>query len=398
MSNSHALSVLIPDSVLPPEGAPAPEVRGHLLAQSSRPTALLQALTFALLARTEAAAQPSGRLWRHLYLRTDAAAPGRVWLDLTPGLYDFDLDLDGPADAAPVSPSGNRDALRQTLAAAVRRATRPFMGQAVPLLAPEPEVMAGGVASSVEPATPLAIWLATAEQLAGITRDGDGSEEFTLWTEDAEAEVSGHGVREVALAAAIFALTLRGPAPAALAAPAPAATAALSSSYGAGGTDPALGSRLQVLPVTSQRLRQAPPRVDLALLADGEATSDPTRTRIVVDISAQRAYLLVDDRIAVDTPISSGREGHATPRGTFTITEKVREGKMSTLYHCPLPFWMRLGESAVGMHVEKLPGQAASHGCIRLPRESAKVLFDHTPSGATVEVVGAWAGAELAAR
>ena len=51
---------------------------------------------------------------------------------------------------------------------------------------------------------------------------------------------------------------------------------------------------------------------------------------------------------------------------------------------------MRLGETAVGMHQGDLPGYPASHGCIRMPLESALFIFDNVKVGTPVEVVDSW--------
>jgi hypothetical protein len=45
-------------------------------------------------------------------------------------------------------------------------------------------------------------------------------------------------------------------------------------------------------------------------------------SHVVVSISRQRAYLMLGDQIGIDTPISSGKAGHETPTGSFTIQEK----------------------------------------------------------------------------
>ena len=81
------------------------------------------------------------------------------------------------------------------------------------------------------------------------------------------------------------------------------------------------------------------------------------------------------------------------PEARAVITEKIRTGKRSTIYKCAMPFWNRLGESAIGMHTGQLPGYPASHGCIRLPGESARFIFDNAPKGTTVQVVDALAAA-----
>jgi len=122
------------------------------------------------------------------------------------------------------------------------------------------------------------------------------------------------------------------------------------------------------------------------------AANSGAERRIVVDVGKQRAYLLIDGRIAIDTPVSTARSGKYTPRGTFKITQRVRSGKTSTIYGCSLPYWMRLDSSAIGMHIGDLPGYPASAGCIRLPFSVAPHLFDSTTSGTTVQVVSSWAG------
>jgi len=132
--------------------------------------------------------------------------------------------------------------------------------------------------------------------------------------------------------------------------------------------------------------RQAPIRVNSRALSDTSAAE----TMIIVDISKQRAYLLADGKIVVDTPVSTARSGKYTPRGEFKITQRVEKGKTSTIYGCALPYWMRLDQSAIGMHIGDLPGYPASAGCIRLPAEIAPVMYNFTKSGTTVKVMNSW--------
>jgi len=124
------------------------------------------------------------------------------------------------------------------------------------------------------------------------------------------------------------------------------------------------------------------------LLASGKGA----KKKVVVDVSKQRAYLLVDGQIAINTAVSTARSGKYTPRGEFKITERVKSGKTSTIYGCSLPYWQRLGDSAVGMHIGDLPGYPASAGCIRLPYSVAPIIFENTASGVTVEIVDSWSG------
>lgn len=117
--------------------------------------------------------------------------------------------------------------------------------------------------------------------------------------------------------------------------------------------------------------------------------------KVIVDIGRQRAVLLIDNQIAIDTAVSTARSGKETPRGVFKITQRVETGKTSTIYGCALPYWQRLDQSAIGLHVGDLPGYAASAGCIRLPHSVAPILFANTASGIEVEVVDHWDQQEL---
>jgi lipoprotein-anchoring transpeptidase ErfK/SrfK len=126
------------------------------------------------------------------------------------------------------------------------------------------------------------------------------------------------------------------------------------------------------------------------------AGASPTAPRkIVVDIGRQRAFLVIHGLVAIDTAVSSARSGKRTPRGTFKITEKVKSGKVSTIYHVYMPYWMRIGQTTEGLHVGDLPGYPASAGCIRLPQSVAPILFEHTSVGVPVEVVDSWDEKEL---
>lgn len=120
--------------------------------------------------------------------------------------------------------------------------------------------------------------------------------------------------------------------------------------------------------------------------------SNRSNTRVVIDISRQRAYLLVNGEIAVRSPISSARPGKYTPRGTFSISERVRSGKVSNIYHVGMPYWMRLGSSAYGVHAGHLPGYPASAGCVRLPSSAARLIYDNTRSGSKVSIYSSWSG------
>jgi len=109
---------------------------------------------------------------------------------------------------------------------------------------------------------------------------------------------------------------------------------------------------------------------------------------IYVDLSRQRATVYRNGvRIAVTT-ISSGKDGHETPTGVFTILQKDVDHKSSLYNAAPMPYQQRLTWDGVALHAGGLPGYPESHGCVHLPMGFAKALFGITKLGATVVVQG----------
>jgi lipoprotein-anchoring transpeptidase ErfK/SrfK len=120
------------------------------------------------------------------------------------------------------------------------------------------------------------------------------------------------------------------------------------------------------------------------------AKSNRSNTRVIIDVADQKAFLLVNDTVAVESPVSTARPGKSTPRGTFRMGQRVRTGKISTIYGVGMPYWMRLGSSVYGVHAGYLPGYPASAGCIRLPSDAAQIIYDNTRSGTQVSIYSSW--------
>ncbi len=113
--------------------------------------------------------------------------------------------------------------------------------------------------------------------------------------------------------------------------------------------------------------------------------------------------------------VATGKEGRGTPAGSYRITEKIVD-KHSNLYGwieneygevvdddatpsdplgpgevykpAPMPYWMRLTDYGIGMHVGNIPrpGETASHGCIRMPEEFVPTLFNKVKIGTPVKI------------
>ncbi|MDX2211300.1 MAG: L,D-transpeptidase [Sphingopyxis sp.] len=109
---------------------------------------------------------------------------------------------------------------------------------------------------------------------------------------------------------------------------------------------------------------------------------------VYVDLSRQLATIYRNGvRIGVST-VSSGKPGHETPTGVFTILQKDAKHRSSTYNNAPMPFQQRLTWDGVALHAGGLPGYPESHGCIHLPFEFARLLFGETHMGGTVIVAG----------
>jgi hypothetical protein len=107
---------------------------------------------------------------------------------------------------------------------------------------------------------------------------------------------------------------------------------------------------------------------------------------MVVSITEQRGYVYRNGVLIGATTVSTGRPGHQTPTGVFTVLQKQKEHR-STIYDgAPMPYMERLTWGGVALHAGGLPGYPESHGCIHLPTEFAQRLFDISPNGMTVVI------------
>jgi lipoprotein-anchoring transpeptidase ErfK/SrfK len=139
----------------------------------------------------------------------------------------------------------------------------------------------------------------------------------------------------------------------------------------------------------------------------------PGRAWILVNLGAQTAYLYRGKTRIASSRISSGREGHRTPIGRFRVL-RMDEDHRSSLYGdyvdasgrivkanvdsrrdrkpphsyflgAPMPFFLEFSPG-YGLHQGYLPGEPASHGCIRMPYWKARQFYDAARVGTPVTV------------
>lgn len=106
----------------------------------------------------------------------------------------------------------------------------------------------------------------------------------------------------------------------------------------------------------------------------------------VISLATQRAVFYRNGIPIAITTVSTGRPGHRTPTGIFTVLERRAVHYSSIYNNAPMPNMQRLTWYGVALHGGDLPGYPASHGCIRLPREFARLLYGVTRLGMTVVI------------
>jgi hypothetical protein len=107
---------------------------------------------------------------------------------------------------------------------------------------------------------------------------------------------------------------------------------------------------------------------------------------LIVSLPEQLAYVYRNGVIIGASTVSTGKKGHETPTGVFTILQKHQDHYSNLYNNAPMPYMQRLTWSGVALHAGKLPGYPASHGCVRMPYEFAQLLYGETKTGLTVIV------------
>jgi hypothetical protein len=133
---------------------------------------------------------------------------------------------------------------------------------------------------------------------------------------------------------------------------------------------------------------------DLAKMKPGQFVWTPERAPsgpvvVLVSIPDQRVSVYRNGALIGASTCSTGKPGHTTPAGVFVILQKDKNHHSSTYNNASMPYMERLTWQGVALHAGNLPGYPASHGCIRLPLEFAKMLFGVTTLGTPVVVADA---------
>lgn len=141
------------------------------------------------------------------------------------------------------------------------------------------------------------------------------------------------------------------------------------------------------------------------------------KPKVIINLDEQKARIFDNGNEVAWTYVATGTSNHPTPTGNFRISEKKVDKKSNTwgiivdgsgdtvnwnghsrnskipeggrFVGAPMPNWMRLTSSGIGMHGGPIPnpGSPASHGCIRLPYEMATRMYSELPAGTPVSII-----------
>lgn len=114
---------------------------------------------------------------------------------------------------------------------------------------------------------------------------------------------------------------------------------------------------------------------DILMDSTREVPGTPLVAR--VDLSDQRMYVYLDERLVHTFPVSSGRGKYGTPTGrwnAYWLSPKHRSRKYN---NAPMPWavFFHEGYAVHGTTDLRNLGRPASHGCIRLHPDNAKIFF-----------------------
>ena len=108
---------------------------------------------------------------------------------------------------------------------------------------------------------------------------------------------------------------------------------------------------------------------------------------VVVSLDEQRLWVYEGAKEISRSNVSSGKAGHRTPTGIFSILQKRRHHRSNIYNNAPMPFMQRLTWTGIALHASgSVPRRPASHGCVRLPHGFARKLFGLTTRGAHVTI------------
>lgn len=123
---------------------------------------------------------------------------------------------------------------------------------------------------------------------------------------------------------------------------------------------------------------------------DEEGVPNKGAVRVVVDLQAEQLYVYKGGYEIARAKILRGWERWQTPTGTFKILEKDADHYSSTYDNAPMPYNLRLTWKGVAIHGSDVDDESATHGCVGVPLDFARILFRYTRVGDPVLITNNW--------
>ncbi len=97
-----------------------------------------------------------------------------------------------------------------------------------------------------------------------------------------------------------------------------------------------------------------------------------------IDVSAQTMTVSENGLVRYSWPVSTGRKGYRTPRGTYRPTRMHKMWYSRKYDNSPMPhsIFFTGGYAIHGTDYIRSLGRPASHGCVRLHPKHARALFN----------------------
>lgn len=124
--------------------------------------------------------------------------------------------------------------------------------------------------------------------------------------------------------------------------------------------------------------------------------SDFTNSYVEVSIPKQRVWMYVNGECIVDTPVVTGNisKGHNTREGVFSLTYKTRNATLRGADYASFVYYWMPFDGGIGLHDATWRGSFGgniyktngSHGCVNMPLEAAKTVYNNLESNMPIIV------------
>lgn len=114
---------------------------------------------------------------------------------------------------------------------------------------------------------------------------------------------------------------------------------------------------------------------------------NPAAVKLKLSTGAQRLYVVEGDTVLLATPVTVGKASTPTPHGNFTIYSKQEKRRRvsSPGAGYPMTYWMEF-KPAYGMHWGFVKPYPSTHGCVRMPIDSARKVFALVRTGTPLNI------------